>query len=162
MDSINEYFQYVSLSIYGCFMDCVGFMGLFLRRLAWWVWLVGLFEMRWLYSHALVGGKAGLPLNWGTMPPIPWVMSSPQAHNHMHILSMKPPSPPHTHTHLHTNPKEENENSLVLTITTTNHTWKNVEKLSGCVYAIFQVSCVNILSENVGALFLYFTNNWQV
>ena len=89
-------------------------------------------------------------------------MSSPQAHNHMHILSMEPPPP-----HLHTNPKEENENSLVQTITTTNHTWKNVEKLSGCVYAIFQVSCVKILSENVGTLFLYYTKafccqNWQV
>ena len=31
MDSIGEYFQYVSLSIYGCFMDCVGSIGL----LAW-------------------------------------------------------------------------------------------------------------------------------
>ena len=155
MDSIDEYFQYVSLSIYGCFMDCVGSMGL----LAWWVWLVGLFEMRWLYSHALVGGKAGLPLNWGDNASHTMSHVFPTtSQSHAYFVNGTSPPP-----HLHTNPEEENENSLVLTITTTKHIWKNVGSWQDVFKnTIFQVSCINILSENVGALFLYFTNNWQV
>ena len=108
--------------------------------------------MRWLYSHALVGGKAGLPLNWGDNASHTMSHVFPTT-SQSHAYFVNGPTPPHTHTHLHTNPTEENENSLVRTITTTNHTWKNVEKLSGVVYAIFKVSCANILSENVEALF---------
>ena len=137
----------------------LGLWACWLGEFGWWGCLRwdGCIHMLWW-----VGRLGSLSIG-GTMPPIPWVMSSPQAHNHMHILSMKPPSPPHTHTYLHTNPKEENENSLVLTITTTKHIWKNVGSCQDVFKnTIFQVSCVNILSENVGALFLYFTNNWQV
>ena len=65
---------------------------------AWWVWLVGLFEMRWLYSHALVGGKAGLPLNWGdnashTMSHV--FPTSSQSHAYFVNGTSPPPTPPH-------------------------------------------------------------------
>ena len=81
-------------------LDCVGFMGLFLRRLAWWVWLVGLFEMRWLYSHALVGGKAGLPLNWGDNASHTMSHVFPTT-SQSHAYFVNGPTPP-THTHTST------------------------------------------------------------
>ena len=149
MDSIDDYFQYMSLSIYlGAIQHimpkCACGEG---ARMFWivlglcracflGVWLGWLGCLRWdgcIHMLWWVGRLGSLSIG-GTMPPIPWVMSSPQPHNHMHILSM---DPPHTHTHLHTNPKEENENSLVRTITTTKHIWKNVEELSGCVWKCY-------------------------
>ena len=156
MDSIGEYFQYVSLSIYGCFMDCVGFMGL-VSLVGWAVWdemaVFTCFGGWEGWAPSQLGGQC-LPYHESCLP---------------HKLTItcifcQWNLPPHTHTYTPPHKsKEENENSLVLTITTTKHIWKNVGSCQDVFKnTIFQVSCVNILSENVGALFLYFTNNWQV